>query len=241
MLENQNKQAQAKLEESKQENELLLLQLHQVQEELEHYFLQHKDVSKQAQDLKEETRRLKHQRQMAQQQVEEPRGWLARLGRKKRKNEPQLHYEGVHLRHEQVNPDYEHLWISLKDPSFGESCADQWHFRLSCAGVKPDAFGQQPKLELPEQSPQLLQHWFAESESDLGSKLELRFALPGSMDTGVWKQIHPDDQKFIKNLLQELPSMLEDLSNHGTEISRAWDDWNKLAHDMLNIHKTKLK
>ena len=37
------------LEETKQESELLLLQLHQVQEELEHYFLQHQEVSQQKQ------------------------------------------------------------------------------------------------------------------------------------------------------------------------------------------------
>ncbi len=38
------KAAQDKLKESEQEGELLLLQLHQVQEELEHYFLQHQDL-----------------------------------------------------------------------------------------------------------------------------------------------------------------------------------------------------
>lgn len=37
---------QAKMEELKQENELLLLQLHQVQEELEHYYLQTQELGK---------------------------------------------------------------------------------------------------------------------------------------------------------------------------------------------------
>lgn len=230
------------LEEAKQENELLLLQLHQVQEELEHYFLQHQKISQDADKLKTENRRLKHQWQTSQQQSQAPKGWLARLGSGKRQTAAlQLAYEGVRLRHEQVNPDYEHLWITLQDASFGEHYAPEWQFRLSCAGVKPDAFGQQPKLELPEQQEQLLQHWFAESESEHGRKLELRFALPNAMDTGVWKQIHSDDQAVIRSLLTQLPQILAALKQQGGYLSRDWADWEMLAADMQRIHQAKAK
>ena len=41
-------QVQEQARELTQENELLLLQLHQVQEELEHYFLQHRDLASRA-------------------------------------------------------------------------------------------------------------------------------------------------------------------------------------------------
>ena len=152
---------------------------------------------------------------------------------------PKLEFEGVQLRNEQVNPDYEHLWISLQSPSFGERLAEQWHFRISCAGVKPSEFGQQPKLELPEQSDQLLTNWFAESESEHGRKLELRFALPNAMDTGVWKQIQADDQQLIKALCQQLPDIVAALKNQNTYITRDWSDWEALAANMKRIHHTK--
>ncbi|MGM0695015.1 MAG: hypothetical protein ACQEUN_16685 [Pseudomonadota bacterium] len=214
------------LEEAKQENELLLLQLHQVQEELEHYFLQHQQLSKQHDELQGEQRKLKYQLRMARQRAQQGGDDLAAW----------LDYEDVELIKEQVNPDYEHLWIKLKAPIFGETDADEWHFRLSCAGVTSDQFGQQPKLELPEQQEQLLQHWFVESESDHGRKLELRFALPNAMDLGVWQQIQSQDQALIGELLQRLPAMLEALQAQGCHIARDWADWQQLVADMQRIH-----
>lgn len=227
----------AAIEEAKQENELLILQLHQVQEELEHYFLQHQKTSDEATLLKQENRKLKQQYKRAKEDAEAPHGLFAR---KRKKRTPKLDFEGVQLRNEQVNPDYEHLWISLQSPSFGEHMADQWHFRISCAGVKPSEFGQQPKLELPEQSDQLLTNWFAESESEHGRKLELRFALPNAMDTGVWKQIQSEDQQLIKALCQKLPDIVAALKKQNIYITRNWADWETLAANMKRIHHAKV-
>lgn len=224
------------IEEAKQENELLMLQLHQVQEELEHYFLQHQKISGELTQLEKDNRALKQKYKLAKEQAAAPKGLFAR---KSKKAMPKLEFEGVQLRNEQVNPDYEHLWISLQSPSFGERLAEQWHFRISCAGVKPSEFGQQPKLELPEQSDQLLTNWFAESESEHGRKLELRFALPNAMDTGVWKQIQADDQQLIKALCQQLPDIVAALKNQNTYITRDWSDWEALAANMKRIHHTK--
>jgi hypothetical protein len=49
-------QLKAKEVESKEENDLLLAQLHQVQEELESYFLKHKEVSEQLEQLKKQSK-----------------------------------------------------------------------------------------------------------------------------------------------------------------------------------------
>ncbi|MGM0855820.1 MAG: hypothetical protein ACQEW0_01895 [Pseudomonadota bacterium] len=226
----------AAIDEAKQENELLVLQLHQVQEELEHYFLQHQKTSAETAQLKQENRKLKQQYRLAQEQASAPKGLFVR---KPKKAKPELEFEGIQLRNEQVNPDYEHLCISLQSPSFGDRLADQWHFRISCAGVKPGEFGQQPKLEIPEQSDQLLTNWFSESENEHGRKLELRFALPNAMDTGVWKQIQADDQQLIKALCQQLPDIVADLKKQNTYISRDWADWEALAVNMKRIHHAK--
>ncbi|WP_412851519.1 hypothetical protein [Ectothiorhodospira shaposhnikovii] len=235
-------QAEKALEESKQENELLLLQLHQVQEELESYFLQHQQATKDNEQLAAETRRLKQQLStFEQEQAEQSQGWLKRIIGRKKDRQPQLAYEHIQLQHEQVNPDYEHLWIRLKNPTFGTRHAEAWSFRLSCAGVRPGDFGSQPKLELPEQKEQLFEHWFEESRDDHGPKLELRFALPDAMDGGVWKKIQPQDQQLLRSLIQQLPQMLESLAQQGRRVSRDWADWQRLAADMQRIHSAKAK
>lgn len=237
----QNSSNPQELEEAKQENELLLLQLHQVQEELEHYFLHHQQATKEKEQLAAENRRLKQQLNQAEQLIaEQPAGLLNKL-RKKQQPQPQLKYDQVQLQHEQVNPDYEHIWIKLKNASFGSQLAGEWSFRLSCAGVRPGDFGNQPKLELPEQQEQLLQHWFAESESDHGRKLELRFALPNAMDGSVWKKLHVQDQQFIRGLVAQLPALLDELKAQGRRLSRSWDDWHKLAADMQRILAGRVK
>ncbi|MCH4810005.1 hypothetical protein [Vreelandella neptunia] len=232
---NQN-HIKAKKNEKKKENELLLFQLHQVQEELEHYFLQHQQKKEEAELLKKENRELKQQYMLAREQTSAPQGLFSR---KRKKITPVLKFEGVQLRHEQVNSDYEHLWISLQSPIFGKSQAEKWDFRISCAGVKPGEFGKQPKLELPEQNDQLFTNWFAESESEHGRKLELRFALPNAMDTGVWKQISSNDQQLIKSLLEQLPEIISDLKNKKNYIHRNWSDWEALVANMQRISKEK--
>jgi hypothetical protein len=230
---------QQELEAAKQETELLLLQLHQVQEELEHYFLEHQKLCKECDQLKSENNQLKRKVKSGQQQ--KPESWLKRLVGSRNKPAVKLDYEGVQLLGEQVNPDYEHLWIKLKSPSFGDRYFDEWSFRISCAGVKPNEFGKQPKLEFPEQPEQLLKQWFSESESEDGRKLELRFALPNAMDTGVWKQINIDDRSLITSLVQQLPAILQELKGKSRYLSRSWEDWQQLAVDVQRILNAKLK
>ncbi|MEX1213616.1 hypothetical protein [Saccharospirillum sp.] len=241
-LREDRQQVEHQLQESTGHNEELLLQLNQVQEELEHYCLKFQEVSQEANKLKDENRKLSVQKELAQKQIETPSGWLSRLGT--RKPEPKvskLAYKKIQLKRELINPDYEHLWITLRDATFRGQYASNWHFRLSCAGIKPKEFGKQPKLEIPEQPNQLLQNWFEESENEHGKKLELRFALPNAMDSAVWKQITNDDQEFIKSLIEQLPELLNELKETGCHISRDWAEWQKLAADMKHIHKKKTR
>ena len=220
------KAAQGQVAAITQEYESLLKELYQTQINLEKSTQENHQLS-----------RVVKQLQAANEQYKQ--SWAGRLV-KAPAPEKELVYQDLELTHEQVNSDYEHLLINLKNPAFGAATASQWSFCLSCAAVKPGAFGQQPKLELPEQKEQLLHKWFEESVSEHGPKLELRFALPGSMDTSVWKQIEQHDQKLIRSLIEQLPQILGELKQKGTPISRSWEDWERLASDMNRIHQSKV-
>lgn len=150
-----------------------------------------------------------------------------------------LWMETAELRHIQVNPDYEHLWVILRQASFDGSEPVDWQFRLSSANVTPQSFGSQPKLELPHLQQQLLKNWFQESEDVYGEKLELRFALPNAMDTGIWKRLSTHDQQLIQSLIQQLPEILSQLEQQGQHPGREWSEWHQLAHDMQRILRAK--
>jgi hypothetical protein len=356
--------AQNRLKEAEQENELLLLQLHQVQEELEHYFLQHQDVQKQLkaadarwqrvvqrvpnyhdyaalsvlamdasgngtwriQDLvaggrsfaelqfdtlmengfaglvfkraadgstpilhwpaesgdvlpllpvsrgSEVAQRLKSfvelsssdwdllktLLQLLANALEAPakinaptelpalelRNGLLNFIQMLERFPPILRYDHVSLEREQVNPDYEHLWLRLRNVAFGSERWPDFEFRISCAHVRPDYFGSNPKLEFPEAgSKELFGSWFVEAYDDFGPKLELRFAQPASLDITVWSRLSTHDRSFVHALLQRLPSILRTLQAVNTQLKRSWDDWHKLVNDMMLIvqqHSTSI-
>jgi hypothetical protein len=147
-----------------------------------------------------------------------------------------LRYDTVALKREQVNPDYEHLWLSLSNLQLGERSWPAFEFRLSAASVGPKRFGTHPKLEFPEHVGQApLSNWFDESYDDFGAKLELRFALPDAMDITIWGRLAANDQAFIQALVQSLPSMLGTLQHAGTKLKRAWTDWNHMAAEVQRV------
>jgi len=152
----------------------------------------------------------------------------------KAKNE--LRIDGLTLKNEQTNHDYEHLWIEIDNFSYQGQKAQHFDFRLSCAHVRPNSFGTHPKLEIPAQANSALLHsWFEESVDDFGPKLELRFALPESMDIQVFHKLSPIDQSFVKALLLKLPSILDQLEHRRTHFHRNLDDWRALALSMVKI------
>lgn len=147
-----------------------------------------------------------------------------------------LRWDAVQLKREQVNKDYEHLWFQLQNLSWGGSVYPQFEFRLSCANVKPGSFGLSPKLEFPEGAGQVpFEKWFPESFDDFGSKLELRMALPSSMDMEVWKRLSPNDQTFLAALIKRLPAILPTLQGAGVHAKRSWDDWYTVAREMRRV------
>lgn len=147
-----------------------------------------------------------------------------------------LRYDTANLKREQVNNDYEHLWIRLDNLSLGTLHWPHFEFRISCANVRPQKFGTHPKLEFPAESGQApFEAWFEESTDDFGAKLELRFALPNAMDGAVWQQLAERDRTLIKQLLNRLPSILANLKQSGTQIKRPWQDWTTMAREAERI------
>lgn len=150
-----------------------------------------------------------------------------------------LRYDKVKLKREQLNPDYEHLWFSFENMKASGQLIGDFEYRISCTNVRPKKFGNYPKLEFPEETCKtVIQSWFDESYDDYGAKLELRFALPDSMDIEVWSKLTTHDQKFVRELIKQLPYVLEDLRLNGNSVKRGWDEWKLLVsetHRVLNM------
>ena len=148
-----------------------------------------------------------------------------------------LLYAKARLKREQVNPDYEHLWFEFANLAFAGETWPHFEFRLSCAHVRPDSFGGFPKLEFPDEGGQApFEGWFIEANDDFGDKLELRFSLPDkALDLGVWERVTEHDRAFMKALVAELPHLLSNLRQSGVKIRRPWEDWTKMAEEMLPI------
>ena len=146
---------------------------------------------------------------------------------------PSLRFDAVSLRHEQVNPDYEHLWLRLSNAQYGERRWPVFEFRLSANNVRKAKWSHLPKLEfpLPEQGgPKQFENWFEESEDDQGPKFELRFDMKApAMDIQCWNALSELDQKQAWELVRSLPAMLQELEQAGARIHRSWDDWQLLA------------
>lgn len=147
-----------------------------------------------------------------------------------------LRYDKVKLKREQVNPDYEHLWFSFENMKSQEQLIGDFDYRISCASIRPHKFGGHPKLEFPEETcKKAILSWYDESYDDYGSKLELRFALPDSMDMEVWEKISAHDQNFIHDLIRQLPEVMDDLRLNGIIPKRGWDEWLAMTRETERI------
>lgn len=161
---------------------------------------------------------------------------LAQLDQVLNKLPPLLRFDQVVLEREQVNHDYEHLWLRFDNLAFGKQRWPAFEFRLSCANLRPGVFGHYPKLEFPKDYSQAtFDNWFAESHDDFGAKLELRFASPAAMDIAVWQRLSAHDQQFLRALINRLPAILATLEGANVCLQRPWQDWQKLTAEIQRL------
>lgn len=164
------------------------------------------------------------------------RAGLEKFGQILQKFPPTLRYDQVQLKREQINPDYEHLWLHFDNLSFSGKRWPEFEFRLACANVQPGRFGFHPKLEFPEKGGQApFETWFIESSDDFGAKLELRFAQPDAMDMAIWSRLTEQDRLFLAALIKRLPAILGTLQSLNVQLKRPWADWNKMVRGIQRI------
>ena len=149
---------------------------------------------------------------------------------------PVFRFDELKLKREQVNPDYEHLWLDFRHVAIGTKRQLDFDFRLSCANVRPTTFGEYPKLEFPEATGRAaIAGWFDEAYDDFGAKLELRFSFPQSMDLQVWEQLPEPDRMFLSSLINQIPALLSELETSGVKVKRGWGDWQQMAKEVRRI------
>ncbi len=152
-------------------------------------------------------------------------------------------FDNVVLYREQVNPDYEYLWLKFSNIRSGDMHLPNFTFRLSAASVRPGKFSVHPKLEFPllEGGQKPLESWFEESYDDFGPKTELRFELTSTaMDLVVWNKLSARDQVFVAALIAQLQPILTLLESQGIRISRPWNDWKNFVAGIIKIMQERL-
>lgn len=219
---------EAELQDVKEENDLILSQLHQVQEELERYFLMYKESEE---NLRKANVQIKKQRR----QLRRPAG---RKG-------PHWEYDDIRLVRYMVEPSYESIWVALEGACFGDRKWPRYEFRLGAANVKDRGFSRQPHYEFPRMSgdQQAFENWSVESSDEVrGERFELRFNLAdGAMDLAAWKQLSDNDRLQLASLMVEMPLILDDLAEEVSAPSRGWEPWKQLNQDAVMLLGALLK
>jgi predicted nucleic acid-binding Zn-ribbon protein len=147
-----------------------------------------------------------------------------------------LRFDAVNLEAEHKTEGYEHLSLNLKNLAIGDNPCGDFTFRLACANVAAEAFGTDPRLQFPAaEGQQVFESWFEESCDELGSRLELRFALPDAIDLDVLTRLSEADRKTLQRLVNNLPSILRMVEEQGDAISRPWAHWHDTAADVGRI------
>lgn len=152
-----------------------------------------------------------------------------------------LRFDKVDLTRALVHPGYEHLAFRISNLSYGELVHSEFEFRLGCANITEHQFGTDPKLEFPlvNGKPQL-QSWYAESEDEFGSKLEIRFATPGAMDLDVWNKLQVTDQHLVMNLIHKLPDLISSVHGEYQKPGRQLREWASMAEGLQKTLKSLL-
>lgn len=158
---------------------------------------------------------------------------------------PVWRFEQIHLKSEQVNTDYEHLWLVCEGASHGAQSWPQVEFILSASNVNGRAFSHLPKLEFPETdagSVRFLDGWRNVAAPGDRARFELRFDIFASaLDVGLWNELSERDKGHVQALIRRLPDMLSCLEAKGVRLQRPWLQWDALALALQGVLESCLE
>ncbi|MFA0929788.1 hypothetical protein RA263_25855 [Pseudomonas syringae pv. tagetis] len=145
-----------------------------------------------------------------------------------------LRYDKVTLTKTIQTEHYRSLGILLSNVSLGEQRWDSLEYNLATVDEN-GGFGENPRLEFPESTRNVIENWFVESEDGRGLRLELRFAHPQAIDTNVWQLLSDSDQILIAALVSNLSVQLGILEREADNKSLRWTEWQELGNAVREI------
>lgn len=150
-------------------------------------------------------------------------------------------FDTVDIKVDKLEGGYSSLEFCLNNVSLLGNNWPEFKFFLSTVHGDGGNFHENPRLEFYQDCQSVLKSWFAESATERGPKLELRFALPKLMDTNVWNSINDEDRLFLSALIANLPDLIlesgktlsnDQINGAGNE---SWNQWIELSRIVQSI------
>ena len=146
-----------------------------------------------------------------------------------------LRYDKIELVETLQISGYQGIGIRLSNVQLRDRHWAHLEYRLASVSEPGEKFGQHPRLEFHERSPNGLQNWFAESNDERGARLELRFANPNAMDTQVWDALDGSDRFLIFCLITDLGNQIKEIERYQLSDKAAWQSWVELGQSIKTI------
>lgn len=142
-------------------------------------------------------------------------------------------FDNIQLSETLQTHEYQKLALRIENLSIGNYSWPRLDYGI--ATVDHDGrFGQNPRLEFPESSKQIIHNWYPETSDGRGARLELRFAQPNAFDWNVWTKLSNEDRLLITALVTSIPSQIAALDRESVH-KQDWQKWNELGLVMKNI------
>ncbi|MGK8286363.1 hypothetical protein ACRS2Y_04995 [Pseudomonas putida] len=129
--------------------------------------------------------------------------------------------------------EYQKLTLRIENLSIGNFSWSRLDYGIATVD-HDEGFGQNPRLEFPESSKQVIHNWYPETSDGRGARLELRFAKPNAFDWNVWSKLSNEDRLLITALVTSIPSQISALDRQDNH-KQDWQKWNELGLVMRNI------
>lgn len=142
-------------------------------------------------------------------------------------------FDDIQLSETLQTHEYQKITLRIENLSIGGYSWSWLDYGISTVD-HDKGFGQNPRLEFPESSKQVIHNWYSETSDGRGARLELRFAKPNAFDWNVWTKLSNEDRLLITALVTSIPSQVAVLEKQATH-KQDWQKWKELGLVMKNI------